>query len=879
MKRWWRRLRSRSVEEPGVQDEIAFHLEQRAQLNRQAGLSEDQALASARRQFGNVTRISEDVRRMHVNTFFESLLQDLRYAARGLARSPIFALTAIFAAALGIGSTTAVFSVVDRILFRSLPYANEDRLVSVGMLAPLDTNEFFFAENYFDLRRHQTPFESVTSFTALTTGQAGCDLSEVNPIRLACAQVEASFLPTLGITPLLGRNFTVEEDRRNAARVALMSYGLWQSRFARDPATVGRVFSVDGAPVTIVGILPADFELPTMAVPDLVFPEALNEATEHAGRALRVFARLKPGVSIVQARAALQPLFEHALETAPPRFRKEISFRIRSLRDRQVQDARVAAWVLLASVVAVLLIACANIANLLLARSINRRKEIAVRAALGAGRARLIRQTLTESVLLSACGGALGCALAWALLRVFIALAPNGIPHLEQASIDTRVLFFVLAVSLLSALIFGLAPAFQRSGSESLIGARSTSSHRMLLREALVALEIAVSLVLLTGAGMLLRSLVKLQSSSLGLNTDHVVTAEFVLGRQRYSQPVRQFQFYEELERRMRDIPGISTLAISDSVPPFGATRSLPFASLRVEGQPPFTEGTGGMVTWRYVTPGYFQALGIPILAGRAFSENDRGPGDERIVLGESLARKLFPGGDAVGKRFQYLTSNMVLGVACDVKDAGPAEPPPLEFYVVRKYSEQGIFEHPGGPDGWRSGRVILRTPLDPRVISGWITREFAALDPQLPVNISTLEQRFSKLAQRPRFNAMLLATFAGMGVLLAAIGLYGVMAFLVGQRTPEIGIRMALGATPAAVARWILSRAALWTLAGALAGLAGSLFATSALRTLLFQVPQHDPWTLALAFPALLLIALAAAWIPSRKAARTDPSVALRHE
>ena len=328
-------------------EEIEFHVEMRAELNQEAGVPQDLARDSARRQFGNATLIQEEMRRMHVNTFFESLLQDLRYATRGFARQPLFTLTAVFAAALGIGSTTAVFSVVDRILFRSLPYAHDDRLVSLGMMAPLDTNEFLFADAYFDWRKHQTPFTSVTSFTA---GVADCDLSETNPMRLGCSMVEGTFLQTFGISPILGRNFTAEEDVPNGPRVALMTYGLWQNRFVRDPDIAGKTVLIDGQPVTIVGVLPANFEMPTLVHPDLLFPEALDEARERAGRVLRVFARLKPDVTLAQAQAAMQPLFESSLQYVPPQFHKEVHLRIRSLRDRQVQDARTASWVLLGAV-------------------------------------------------------------------------------------------------------------------------------------------------------------------------------------------------------------------------------------------------------------------------------------------------------------------------------------------------------------------------------------------------------------------------------------------------------------------------------------------------------------------------------------------------
>jgi putative ABC transport system permease protein len=814
---------------------------------------------------------------MSLPTFLETLLQDLRYAARGLTRNPMFAVTAIFAAALGIGSTTAVFSVVDRILFRSLPYPDEDRLVSVGMMAPLDTNEFLLSENYIDFRRYQTSFESMTSFVA---GVAGCDLTEGTAQRLGCAQVEGNFLPALGLSPFLGRNFTDAEDRPGAPEVALISYALWRDRFGRDPKISGRVVSIDGRPVTVVGVLPPGFELPTLATTDVLIPEALNESIPNSTRFLRAFAKLKPGVTIPQARAALQPLFDRALLTVPAQFRKEVSLRVRSLRDRQVHDARIAAWVLLGAVIAVLLIACMNVANLLLARSLNRRRELAVRIALGAGRARLARQALTESALLAIAGGLLGCGLAWALVRLFIGIAPAGVPHLEQASLDPRVLLFTLAGSLLSGLLFGLAPAFQNPNTESLTGTRSTGGRGMLLRESLVAVQISVCLVLLTSAGMLLRSLWKLESVPLGVDSEHIITADFTLGLQRYSQVARQFQFFEELETRARAIPGVTAAAISDTLPPSGGMRARPFSTIHAEGRPPLAEGTGGMVGWRSVSPDYYAALGIPIVNGRGFTEDDRKPGEERVIVSETLARKLYPDGDAVGRHLMMEFPHIIVGVARDVRNNGPTEPSDPEYYVLRKHTVEGSFtRNQAAPEGWRTAKLILRTSADPRIVSDWIAREFHALDPDLPVTMVTMQQRVSKLAQRPRFNALLLTLFAAMGALLAAIGLYGVMAFLVGQRTQEIGVRMALGATPSAIARLFLSRALLWTFAGGTAGFIGVLFATRALRSLLFEVSEHDALTFATALLGLGMIALAAAWLPCRRASRVDPMTALRHE
>ena len=575
---WWRR---KTRLDDDLRDEIAFHIDMRARLNQEQGMAHDPACTAARARFGNATLIQEEVRRVHVNSFLESILQDLHYASRSLLRSPIFALTAILAAGLGIGSSTAVFSVVDRILFRSLPYPQEDRLVSLGMLAPLDTNEFLFPESYFDWRKNQRPFASLTSFIAGTTD---CDLTEINPVRLACAQVEANFVSTFGLSPVLGRNFILQEDQPNGPRAALMSYPVWRGRFSADPHVVGRTISLDGQAVTVVGILPPDFEMPTLSHADLLLPEQLNESTDRNGRALRLFARLKRGITLEQSQAAMQPLFQRALQAVPAAFRKEVRFRIRPLLDRQVNDARLASWVLLAAVASVLLIACANVANLLLARSTARQRELAVRAALGAGRLRLVRQVLTESLLLAFLAGAVGCGLAWLLLRLFVGIAPAGIMRLEQASLDSRVLLLALTASLASGLLFGIAPALQPGRVGMLTGSRFTGSARTMLREVLVAAQIAVSLVLLTGAGMLLRSLWKLESVPLGIETERVVTAEFTLPKQQYSQDKRLVQFFNDLDSRLRQIPGAAATAISDSMPPYGGTRARPLAAIQVQG-------------------------------------------------------------------------------------------------------------------------------------------------------------------------------------------------------------------------------------------------------------------------------------------------------
>lgn len=806
----------------------------------------------------------------------EILWQDVRYALRGLRRNPAFSLTAIAAAALGIGATSAVFSAVDRILFRALPYAHEDRLVSVGMMAPLDTNEFLLAEPYFDLRRNPGPLEQITAFQA---GTIATDLTEGDPVRLDVLRVEANFLDVFGIRPFAGRVFTREEDRPGGPRVAMISYGLWLSRFST--GAVGRTLRLDGEPVEIVGVLPKNFEMPTLTRADILLPLALDESRERSGRAFRVFGKLKPGVTVRQAIEMLQPQFRRAMETVPAQFRKEVTFRVRPVRDRQVGDARAASFTLLGSVLAVLLIACANIASLLLARAVSRQRELAIRAALGASRWRLIRQTLTESLLLSAAGGIAGCGLAWTLLRVFVAIAPSGLPRLNEASIDARVLSFTFGAALFSGLLFGLAPAW-RSGSLAAGSPRATMPSRGGLRSVLVTLEIAFSMALLSAGALLLRSLWSLESVPLGMETSQVVTARFVLGRQNYGRPEQQLAFFNQLEQRMNSAPGVEAAAITDSLPPSGGMRARPLSSIAIEGQPRRPEGTGGMVGWRYVTPGYFAALGIPIVRGRAFTEQDRAPSAFVAILSESTAQRLFPGQDPIGKRIlegPHGEWAAVVGVARDVTNLGATRESWPEYYIVRKPTGDFNFDNQEPSTGWRGAAMVARTSVDPRLAETSLREILKSLDATLPVEMQTMRQRLQEIDQRPRFYAILLSVFAAMGVLIAAVGLFGVLSFLVALRTREIGVRVALGATPGRIVLMTLLSAARWTLAGIVLGAAGSFAAARLLRSLLFQVQPADPLAIGAALAILCVIALAAAAAPARRAARIHPINALRQE
>ncbi len=855
--------------------ELRFHIEKQTELNLANGMSPEEAQRQAVIAFGATESVREECHDQRRLSLLETILYDVRYGLRGFRRSPGFTLAAILTLAIGIGTTTAVFSVVDRILFHSLPYAQDDRLVSVGLLAPIQPQEFVLGGWYYDWRDHQTPFQSITS----TIGVDQCDLTQQNPARLSCAAVESSFLPTLGIAPLLGRNFTADEDRPKAPSVALISYQVWRSHFGSDPGVLGKTISLDGSTVRVIGVLPKEFEFPTLERADMLVPQALDEVSQRKtppGRVMFAFARLKPGVTVDQASDALQPLFQQALKQAPPQFRKEIHLRVRSLRDRQVHDARLAAWIMLAAVIAVLLIACANVASLLLARAATRQRELAVRSALGASRARLIRQTLTESWLLAMGGAIAGMVLAFTLLHAFVAIAPEGVPFLQRASLDWRIAGFAIAISLVSGILFGIVPALQTPRAEWLAGRASNAISHNRLRQSLVAAQIAVSLILLASAGLLVRSFWNLLNQPLGLQVNSIVTASIALGEQRYPKPEQQMAFFRQLEAELHRLPGVKVLAMSDTLPPGDWHHDQILASIRVAGRALPAEGTGGKVAWRWVTPGYFSALRIPLVQGRAFQEDDRNSNDHLIIVSQSLAELMFPGRNPIGQRLQPGLEGpwyVIVGVAQNVKNAGLSGEDAPEYYRLRRNRVEDWAD-------WSRGcTIILRTSASPGATTEWLRSEVAALDPTVPVEIATMQQHVNELADRPRFESALFGLFALVGVLLAAIGIYGVISFMVMQRTQEIGVRMALGATRGDVLKLVTASGVRLVGIGGIAGLLASLLISRALASLLFGVSPNDPLTFVAVALLLLVVALLATWIPARRATRIDPLEALRYE
>lgn len=824
-----------------------------------------------------ITTGRKEAREQHrSHWWFGTVVQDIRYALRAFRRNPLFSISVVATLALGIGATTAVFSVVDRVLFRPLPYKNADLIVSLGMVHSLERQEFLMGRSYVEWKDNQRPFSSIAG---QSTYARPCDLVEVNPAQINCISFQAGFLPLFGISPLLGRNFSPEEDRPNGPPVVIISYALWKGHYGSDPRILDRSINVDGVQDRVVGVLPAGFQFPTLETADVVFPMRFNPAIQQTvnggfGNPMRAFARLKPGVSIARAYAEMMPLFDGELKWFPPSAKNEIHLSIRSLRDRETQDVQPVAWILLGFVLAVLLIACANVASLMMARGASRSQELAVRSALGASRSRLIRQALTEALLLSFAGAVVGLAVARVLLAIFVRLAPTGIPFLHEAHLDLRIAAFTMLLSIICGALFGMAFAFQKPGSVSLNGRTLVSRSHASVRRSLVTLQIAASIILLSGAGLLLRSFEKVEEQNLGMQTGRILTVKVALPRFRYNTPQKSMEFYLNLESALRRLPGTRAVGIADSIPPGGWQSDFRYSDLHVQGRPPTPPGTGGTVAGRRVSPDYFRALNIPIFQGRNFRDQDRNGTQQECILSRLLASKLFPGEDPIGKRFQNAdgsAGSVVVGVADNVKNGGLTEQDLPEMYSLWRNVD----------DDWSGNRVIILVDsvLTTASIEPWVRSQIASLDRTVPVEMEPLNQTVNALADRPRFETALLAFFAFTGLMLAVIGLYGLLAFMTSRRTQEIGVRMALGATRTNILRLIAHDGLRMVLAGGAVGLVVALATSRILKSLLFQVSIYDPFTFIAAPVLLCLVALVAILIPARAGMKVEPSVALRNE
>jgi putative ABC transport system permease protein len=812
-----------------------------------------------------------------------TILNDVRFGLRMLAKNPGFTAVAVLTLALGIGANTAIFSVVNSVLLKPLPYAEPDRLVdveSMWMRGGPHPNALSYPD-FFDFRSRNHVFEHLVTGHDTSVALTGIG----SPMQLDAEMVTWDLFPALGIQPAMGRGFLPSEEAAGT-HVVVLSHVLWQTQFGGDRGIVGRTVTINRKPYTVVGVAPVGFAFPvnepkiqlwTTIAADREAPPGDTAITEERGaHLLTALGRLKPGVRVEQARADLNVIAAALSKQYPDSNTNDPQASVRPELETLTGESRTPLLILLGAVGLVLLIACANIANLLLARTANREQEMAVRAALGASRGRVVRQLLTESLMLALLGGAIGTVLAEYALRVVLPLGGESIPRLAQASIDERVLGFSLLLVFLTSVFFGLAPALHASKVElsSSLTERSRAGARKheLIRGALVVAQVTLGLVLVTGAGLLMASFLRLESSDLGLKPDHLLTYKFSLPEPQYNG-AQQVRFYDQLLERMRAVPGVQSAAGIWPLPLGGSNATVSFD---IE-EHPASQPNRPSSRMAFATPDYFSTAGIPLLRGRYFTDRDDLKAPRVLIVNKAFADKYFPGEDVLGKRItpgasgegdEKETIHEIVGVVGSAKlFAMDAQPQPIYYFPFKQLI-------------WEPPVMMLRTSLPPRTLESAVRREMAALDPMVPVyEIRTMEELLSTEVTEPRFHTLLLGCFAGIALVLTMVGLYGVMAYAVTQRTREIGLRIALGASRSTVLSMVLNRALLLLAAGLVLGLGASLAADRLLQSMLFGISAMNPMVLGLSGLLVGLTGLLAAYLPARRAAAMNPMVALRYE
>ena len=806
----------------------------------------------------------------------ESFWQDVLYAARLLRKSPWFSIAAISVLALGIGANTAVFSLCNAVLLRPLPFPHPEQLMQVGVAnsgIPNDPGSFGDAD-FLAWRDQQKSFEHVAAVDSAAFTYSGGGQAQ----RVRGAWVSQQFFDVLGVQPMLGRTFQRDDDQ-SRTRLVVIGRRFWETQLKSNPSIIGSGITLNGRPYTVIGVMPHGVNFPSNNEPLDVWPLAVFETPR--GRPpyyLTGIGRLKPGITTQQASAELSSIAHSVTQQFPDSV--EGTGNVRPLKDMFVGRVRTMLWVLLGAVGFVLLIAMVNIANLLLARATAREREIGVRLALGASRARLIRQLLTESVLLSVLGGTTGVLLALVAVRAFVAFGPGEIPRSSEVSVNIGVLLFVAGLTILCGILFGLAPALH-SGHTSLhqtlnqATRGSSSGAGQLTRRVLVISEFAFALVLMVGAALFIRSFALLQDVSPGFNPSNVLTAEVELPPALYQDEPNIVNFWDSFLQRLNAIPGIQSAAVTLSLPPNQLALTNPFT---VEGQPYDPKRALPLAEEMTVSPSYFQTLGIPLLAGRMFNDSDRAANHPVLIINKAMAERYFPGENPVGKRLQTGDPSpkspweTIVGVVGDVKYSGLDSPPMPQLYV------------PYSREGWTSFSrgmfVIVRTKGDPFAVVPAVRAELAALDRNIPLShVATMEQQMGNSLVQQRFRTVLLGAFAGVALLLASFGIYAVITYFVEQRTREIGIRVALGATRGQVIKLILRQALTMSALGVSIGVIGALVVTRAIKSLLFVVSPSDPFSFAATTALLIAVALLASYAPAIRATKVDPVVALRYE
>ena len=800
----------------------------------------------------------------------DSIIKDIRYGVRGLLKRPGFTAIALVALALGIGANTAIFSLVNAVVIRPLPFPDPDRLVWVyGNIRNGGSRASVSPPDFLDYRSQNKTFEQ---FAASGTQPLAVNLTgSGEPERLFASAVTGNYFDTFGISPAIGRTFTIDNEKPGSDQVTVLSHAFWQKRFGGDTDIVGKTITLDSKSYQVLGVMPAGVSFPQSA--ELWIPMSFDGDPDMKVRKahfLRPIGRLKPGVTLTQAQADTD-MIAGRLEQQFPESNTGWNLRLLSLREQLVGGTRTMLFVLFGAVGFVLLIACANVANLLLVRAAARQKEIALRTALGASRLRIIRQMLTESLLLSILGGALGALLAVWGVQLLVTLSADSLPPTVNVTIDPNVLAFTFVISILTGLLFGLAPAF-RTAKVNLIdslkdgarGAEGTLRNRT--RSLLVVFESAIAVVLLIGAGLLVRSLIALQRVDPGFDSNNVLTLRIDLPRQKYAGEGKPAKFFEELETRISSIPGVQTVGLITELPMSGQLNDLPFT---VEGRPPVTVDQAFDADFRLVNQHYFNALHIPLLRGRNFTEQEVREGKPVTLVSQQLVDTVFPNEDPMGKRLISAiggTAFEIIGVVGDIRHRSLQRPPFAAMYFPTLNSNRM--------------NLVVRTQNDPLSIVGAVRQQVQALDRDQPISaVKRMSDWVDSSVSSQRYSTTLLAAFAVLAMILAATGIYGVMSYTAAQRTHEIGVRMALGARRFDVLKLVVRQGMLLTLVGVILGLTGAFALTRVMQSLLFGVTAKDPFTFAVVAALLSAVAFIACLVPALRATRVDPLIALRYE
>jgi putative ABC transport system permease protein len=858
------------------QRELDDHLEMLTTEGIRRGLTREEALREARVRLGGMTQLRETNRELRGLPFLDTLFQDVRYGLRTLRKSAGFTTVAVLTLALGIGANTAIFSVIRAVLLSPLPYDKPDRIVLVWESNPAaGFNQFAVAPpNYVDWHRDSSSFESMASAARGTFNYTG----GAEPERLSGARVAAPFFAVFGVQPALGRTFVAEDDVVGKAHVVVLGHGLWMRRFGGDRNILGKALTLDGQTYSVIGVMPEGFQYPTRV--ELWLPSEFTARDLGPGARgahyLRVMARMKPGVSIEQAQAEMTGIAKRLQEQYPD-MNKGWSALVVSINEATVGNIRATLLVLFGAVGFLLLIACANVANLLLARAATRQREMAIRTSLGAGRWRIARQLLTESVMLSAMGSALGLFLAEWGVRALRTLPPSNLPRAAGIQLDLTVMGFTAVLAFATGILFGLGPALQNlrnAPSETLKeGGRTASAGRHGMRSFLVVLETTLALMLLVGSGLLLKSFLRLQQVDPGYQSKNLLTASVSLPGSKYATDPQKAQFFEQLLLRLQNLKGVQAVGAASSNPLEGQAYSFAFATKELSAVAPTEQPSAGFYT---VSPDYFRTLGIPLLTGRTFTPQDIAGGPHVVIISQSVAKQFFRDRNPLGQLIFIGNSGPeegqiwreVVGVVGDIKDEGLEAGGSLALY------------EPHQQKTWGEMTVFLRTEGDPSQMASVVRSEVMALDKDQPVAaIATGGELMARAVAQPQLRTLLLAIFAGVALVLAGFGVYGVMSNTVAQRTHEIGVRMALGAQQGSMLRLVVGNGMRLTLLGVALGIGGALMLTRVMKGFLFQVTPTDPETFAAVAFFLVMVAFLASYIPARRAMRVDPVVALRYE